>query len=41
MYISVQVAIVLGRVIVPWTIVDFHEEDVTFSELSSCIKVGQ
>ena len=38
MYISVQVTIVLGRVIVPWTIVDFHEENVTFSEFFSCIK---
>ena len=41
MYISVQVTIVLGRVIVPWTIVDFHEENVTFSEFFSCIKAGQ
>ena len=41
MYISVQVTIVLGRVIVSWTIVDFHEENVTFSEFFSCIKAGQ
>ena len=38
---NVQVTIVLGRVIVPWTIVDFHEENVTFSEFFSCIKAGQ
>ena len=41
MYKSVQVTIVLGRVIVPWIIVDFHEENVTFSEFFSCIKAGQ
>ena len=33
--------LLLGRVIVPWTIVDFHEENVTFSEFFSCIKAGQ
>jgi len=41
MYLSVQIIVVLGRVIVPWTIVDFHEENVTFSEFFCCIKAGQ
>ena len=43
MYISVQVTIVLERVIVLWTIVDFHEENVTFfsPRFFSCIKAGQ
>jgi len=41
MYISVQVTVILGRVLVLWTILDFHEENETFSDLFSSIKAGK
>jgi len=35
MYLSVQVMESLGRLIVPWTIIEFHEEGLSFGDLLS------
>ena len=40
MYLSVQVSESLGRLIVPWTIIEFLEEGLSFGDLLSCIKAG-
>ena len=40
MYLSVQVSETLGRLIVPWTIIEFHEEGLSFGDLLSSIKAG-
>ena len=41
MYLSVQVSESLGRLIVPWTIIEFLEEGLLFGDLLSCIKAGR
>ena len=41
MYISVLVSESLGKLIVPWTIIEFHEEGLSFGDLLSCIKAGR
>ena len=41
MYLSVQVSESLGRLIVPWTIIEFLEEGLSFGDLLSCIKAGR
>ena len=38
MYLSVQVSKSFGRLIVPWTIIEFLEEGLSFGDLLSCIK---
>ena len=40
MYLSVQVSKSLGRLIVPWTIIEFLEEGLLFGDFLSCIKAG-
>ena len=40
MYLSVQVSESLGRLIVPWTIIEFLEEGLSFGDLLSCIKAS-
>ena len=37
MYLSVQVSETLGRLIVPWTIIEFHEEGLSFGDLLSSV----
>ena len=41
MYLSVQVSKSLGRLIIPWTIIEFLREELLFGDLLSCIKAGR
>jgi len=40
MYLSVQVSKSLGRFIVPWTVIEFHKEGLSFGDLLSSIKAS-
>ena len=41
MYLSVQEMESLGRLIAPWTIIEFDEEGLSFGELLCCIKASR
>ena len=35
MYLTVQVSKNLSRIVVPWTVIEFHEEGLSFGDLLS------